>query len=312
MKGKIIPIVYKTAMAVLPPMAWLTSIAKCKRNYNDSLRHLLSVYEPRTIRFEPLDKVDDMIDLSFIVPVYNSEKYLRKCVDSLVGQKGDYRYEVLLVDDGSTDSSPEIVDEYAEKFPIVRAVHQSNGGISAARNKGIECSRGRYLAFVDNDDFVTSDYVEKLLERAYSVDADMVKCGHHRWNVAEKRDITVIKYTDASYRGDMGADILRLKGFVWEGISKRNLWTDWRFPEGYWYEDIITRFVLMRKAERIEVISDSMYYYCLHKTNASKSVWNHDKAKSLDEIYLLTNMLQNVNGGGVRKRLMPYCTNLAV
>lgn len=301
MKKELIPAVYRTAIEILPIMARMMSFVKVDGNYDDCLQTLYNTYKPSPIRFEKLTMATDMIDLSFIVPVYNAKAYLRKCVDSLISQKTNYNYEVLLIDDGSTDASPSIADEYAKRFPaFVKVIHQRNGGISVARNKGIECSRGRYIAFVDNDDFVNDDYVEKLISRAYATDADMVKCGHHRWNVAENRDITIIRYDDASYSGDMGPDILSLKGFVWEGCSKRSLWTDWRFPVGYWYEDIITRFVLMRKAKHIEVISDAMYYYCLHRTNASKSVWSHSKIKCLDEIYLLIDMLQNVNGGGTQ------------
>lgn len=299
---------FRIAIAVLPTLARLASVAKTKGDYDKSLQVLNDFYKPLPISFEKLEPVKEPIDLSFIVPVYNAERYLRKCIDSLVGQKTRYSYEVLLIDDGSTDTSPSIVDEYAKRFPMVRAVHQKNGGISVARNHGIECSQGKYLAFVDNDDFVTDDYVEKLLTCAYATDADMVKCGHHRWNVAEERIVSTIQYPDASYRGDIGATILKLKGFVWEGCSKRTLWTDFRFPEGYWFEDMITRMVLMVKAKRIETLGDVMYYYCLHQNNSSKSVWSHSNPKSLDAVWLLVYMLQSVNRG-VRRLLTLCCTN---
>lgn len=226
------------------------------------------------------------------MPVYNSQKYLGRCVDSLVNQRTTYQYEVILVDDGSKDNSGKIADWYESKYEFVHTFHQDNAGISSARNKGAWNSRGRYLAFVDNDDYVDENYAQILLDRAYESDADVVKCGHYRWDVENSSIISKVQYDNATYHDDIGKNILKLKGFIWEGISKRELWNEFRFPEGYWYEDIITRFVILRSASTIETIDDVLYYYSMHDSNASKAVWKRCELKCFDEIYLIDTVLK--------------------
>ena len=283
---------YCAAARIFPLLARLLSFITSEIEYEQCVRELSRAYSPASIVFEALPKLRSQIDLSFVVPVYNSQKYLGRCVDSLVNQKTSYNYEVILVDDGSEDNSGKIADQYEDEFEFVRVLHQDNAGISAARNRGISSARGRYLALVDNDDCVDERYVQILMDRAYETDADVVKCGHYRWNVESNSIISKVKYDDASYQDDIGRNILKLKGFIWEGVSKRELWEEFRFPEGYWYEDIITRFVILRSASKIETVGDVLYYYSIHDSNASKSVWKHSEPKCLDEIYLIEAVLK--------------------
>lgn len=283
---------YCAAARIFPLLARPLSFITSEIEYEKCVRELLCAYSPVSIVFKELPKLRSQIDLSFVVPVYNSQKYLERCVDSLVNQKTSYNYEVILVDDGSEDNSGKIADQYEDEFEFVRVLHQDNAGISAARNRGISSARGRYLAFVDNDDCVDESYVQILMDRAYETDADVVKCGHYRWNVESNSIISKVKYDDASYQDDIGRNILKLKGFIWEGVSKRELWEEFRFPEGYWYEDIITRFVILRSASKIETVGDVLYYYSIHDSNASKSVWMHSEPKCLDEIYLIEAVLK--------------------
>ena len=106
------------------------------------------------------DENQEMI--SVIIPVYNSEKYLHKCIDSVLSQSYT-NFEVILVNDGSTDSSGMICDEYAEKDERVRVFHKDNGGVSTARNLGIDYATGKYVLFIDSDDYMTDDAVEKII-----------------------------------------------------------------------------------------------------------------------------------------------------
>ena len=114
--------------------------------------------------------------VSVIMPVYNTSPYLRQCMDSILAQDIEVPYEVLLVDDGSTDGGGEVCDEYAAKDERVRVFHQENQGLSAARNTGIDAARGRYYAFVDSDDVVLPAYLRTLYEACEKHDAYMALC----------------------------------------------------------------------------------------------------------------------------------------
>ena len=113
--------------------------------------------------------------VSIIVPIYNKEKYLEKCLDSILGQT--YRdLEIILVDDGSTDNSLAICQRYAEKDPRIKIYHKPNGGVSSARNLGLEKSTGKYISFVDPDDFIHSEFIERLEMMLVQSDAEIAYC----------------------------------------------------------------------------------------------------------------------------------------
>ena len=120
-------------------------------------------------------------NVSLIIPVYNVEQYLPKCLESIAAQtlKG---FEVILVDDGSTDHSLEILRGFARRFPNTCVIHQENGGVSKARNAGIQAARGEYIAFMDSDDYIAPLYLQRLYESAKKYRADMVCCSYYRYN----------------------------------------------------------------------------------------------------------------------------------
>ena len=124
---------------------------------------------------------ESMRSVSVIVPVYNVEKYLARCLDSLLNQTQP-DIEILVVNDGSTDASGHIVDEYARKYPDrIRAFHMENEGVSAARNRGVAKAQGKYLTFVDSDDYVTGDYLERMVTAAEKNSSDLVIQGSGWW-----------------------------------------------------------------------------------------------------------------------------------
>ena len=117
------------------------------------------------------------LPISVIVPVYNTEKYLQECVDSIIAQTIFECIEIILVDDGSVDNSPGICENYASRYKNIAIIHQNNAGVSAARNAGIEKASGRYIAFVDSDDYVFPEMYEKLYKNAEKTKADISVCG---------------------------------------------------------------------------------------------------------------------------------------
>jgi len=133
--------------------------------------------------------------ISVIVPVYNEEKYLRACVDSILAQT--FRdFELILVDDGSTDNSSLICDDYAEKDYRVKVIHQKNGGVSSARNRGLDIANGEYVTFIDSDDWVLSDYLENLNARAAASKCDLITSGLIWWYNDVKHDADTLENVD--------------------------------------------------------------------------------------------------------------------
>ena len=125
--------------------------------------------------------------VSIIVPVYNTERFLNRCIDSVLAQTYS-DWELLLVDDGSTDSSGSICDEYATQDSRIRVFHKENGGVSSARNLGLDYARGEWITFVDSDDYIAPDMIEKLYETQKRNNADITVCGY-RWVDKEGKNL---------------------------------------------------------------------------------------------------------------------------
>lgn len=229
---------------------------------------------------------DSLIDLSVIIPLYNAEPFIRKCVDSLISQKTKYRYEIILVNDGSTDQTQKVMEEYSQKYPLlIQIVTQQNRGISVARNEGIAKARGKYIGFIDQDDWVKDQYIEILLNTAYKNNSDIVKCGYS--DIDLKNQMRIWQNESIHIEKDEHEKFLHVNGYVWGGIFDRKLWRKVRFPEGYWYEDMIVRMLIFRQSKCFINIPDVLYIKRLHENNASIVLWKKSSPKSLEEYYLL-------------------------
>ena len=205
--------------------------------------------------------MDDFI--SVIVPVYKVEGLLRQCADSLLAQT--YRnIEIIFVDDGSPDGCGAICDEYAEKDSRVRVLHTENGGISAARNRGIEAARGDWLMFVDSDDWVAPDYCRIPLEAAKANDADLVLFSYALTNF-DGSPLKSMPDFNVGITDKMDAiDLLLFGGMswgVWNRLFRRDLFREIRFPEGRTHEDAAITHKTILAAERIYVLNDVLYFY---------------------------------------------------
>ena len=193
--------------------------------------------------------------ISVIVPVYNVEKYLTKCVESLVAQKFSEPYEIVLVDDGAKDSSGKMCDEFAEKYEIVKAHHKKNGGLSDARNYGTAHSEGKLLTYVDSDDYVSETYLQDLWNLLTKFDADMAITnvvlryeGVESSNNNTFEDFCV-NAKDAFYEVYAGNHI---SWPVCGKLYKREVLTNDIFPAGY-YEDTACMYKIIEKCERVAI-----------------------------------------------------------
>jgi glycosyltransferase involved in cell wall biosynthesis len=199
-----------------------------------------------------------MPQISVIVPVYNVEQYLSRCLDSIINQT--YRnFEVILVDDGSPDKCPEICDYYALQDNRIKVIHKENGGLADVRNEGIRASSGEFITFIDSDDFVSFRYLEVLLDGITRHNADIIIAKFQRfesknniknfviiddWKLLSKEDVFQ-KYTSLNTSEAMPFISSCNK------LYKRSLFDDIEYPKGFYYEDAYTSYKLLDKAKQL-------------------------------------------------------------
>lgn len=249
-------------------------------------------------------EVNPDIDLSIIVPVYNYADLLEANIESVLNQKTEYRFELILVDDGSTDGAQEIVRRYGAD-PRVKAIFQKNQGIAGARNTGLNHASGRYIMFVDCDDMVEDNLVQILMSKAEQDQCDIVMCAH---NLVKQRDGQIYAtipnvYSDdnlAGYYG--GASILNYAGLPWAKVYRRELWEKVRYLPGYWYEDTIIHALLFTQCRRFSYVPEVCYQYRWYEKNFSHVQGNAANPKCIDRYWMLIPILEkakelNVNHG---------------
>lgn len=203
--------------------------------------------------------------VSVIVPVYNVEEYLTRCVDSILVQTYG-NLEVILVDDGAKDCSGKICDEYAGKDSRVRVIHKENGGLSSARNAGIDIARGDYLEFVDSDDWIEPDAVESMLSMARTHQVELVVGG--RWDVSaktgEKKKGLCPKKQEVISGEEMVSRIFRwdnCDSSACDKLFSRRLFQEVRFPEGVICEDVPVMYKIVLDAGRVALLDRPIYNY---------------------------------------------------
>lgn len=228
-----------------------------------------------------------MKKISIIIPVWGVEKYISKCLDSLVNQTLK-DIEIIVVNDGSTDNSQKIIDKYVKKYSDkVKSYIKENGGQGSARNYGIKVSTGEYIAFVDSDDFVELDMFEKMYNKAKQDKADIVVCGSY--NVSEdysnkEKDVFVTNYdTDLE-------NVIFGKMAVWNKIYKRNIIIDNKitFKEKVWYEDLAFTLKAIINSSKFSFINESLYDYLIRQgstMNNSNVERNLEILDAFDDVF---------------------------
>lgn len=226
-----------------------------------------------------------MNKLSIIVPIYNVEKYLKKCIDSILEQT--YKnLEIILIDDGSTDNSGKICDEYENKDCRIKVIHKKNGGLSDARNYGISIATGDYLGFIDSDDVIDRDMYEILYEKITQYNADIAICGFKKFfegeNIEYKKSEKYEIYTSKEAIKQLLLD--NLTNHAWNKLYNKKLFEDIRYPKGKNFEDIGTTYKLFLKSKKIINIHSECYGYLLR----GNSITGKINEKSLfDQIELI-------------------------
>ena len=239
--------------------------------------------------------------VSIVVPVYNVEKYIRYCLDSLINQS--YKeLEIILVDDGSTDHSSEICDEYARKYDIIQVFHKENGGLSDARNYGMKYVSGEWIVFVDSDDVLHVDFAKKLLLLAETYAADIAICDYIKFCEKSIEALPQGKGSGRSriWEGLEGIkELLYQKSFTtsaWGKIYKTALFKDILFPVGKLHEDVGTIYRVFEKAKRVGYLDQKLYYYLQRSESIIHSEFS---IKKMDYVYQTKNIVNHFEKNNV-------------
>ncbi len=205
------------------------------------------------------------IKVSVIVPFYNTQRYLKRCLNSIAAQT--FRnYEIILIDDGSTDNSYKIAKTYQSKFNNFKLYKQNNKGIAHARNTGLSMAEGEYIAFIDSDDFIDNNYLKRMVYEALRTNADVVCCNFY-WVYRNK--ILIKNYVNCKIGLFSNMQALNMiisdtfmQSYLWNKLCKRDLFisSNIKFPNMY-FEDIATSFKIIYYANKVYVMKDALYYY---------------------------------------------------
>lgn len=259
--------------------------------------------------------------ITVIVPVYNVEKYLNKCVDSIL-QQTYTDFELILVDDGSPDNCPKICDEYEALDSRIKVIHKKNGGLSSARNEALNIAKGDYITFVDSDDWIAPYAFEYLLNLILTYDAEVVSADYEHTKVD---DVNFEKpYSEKIILGSedilkfyMQQDNRRKKNDypVWIKLYKKESIKQVRFPDGKLYEDIIFNFKILKECKKYVKSSRIIYAYNNRNNSITKSKLSNSHFSLLE---ITDEMLQLIKGNSeleflcMRKKAMSYLTLLAM
>lgn len=217
--------------------------------------------------------------ISIVVPVYKVKEYINDCISSILQQSYPY-FELILVDDGSPDNCGEICDQYALQDKRIHVIHKQNGGLSDARNAGINVAKGEYITFVDSDDIVHQDYLKKMIDMAESTHADIIQCGF----TSDKESLGAYPFSQekvCSFSSEEALhDLLRMKTVqvnAWAKLYKIDLFHGIRYPYGRINEDNLTTYKLILAAHSSVVCSNqNLYFYrvnpdgIMHSTFSAK------------------------------------------
>ena len=245
-----------------------------------------------------------MPKLSIIVPIYNVEKYLSRCIESILNQT--FReFELILINDGSTDNFKEICEKYKKIDSRIIVVNKKNGGVSSARNFGIDISRGEYIGFVDPDDFIDSNMYEILFNIINLYQSDIVICDYYKvseYNIKKYEEIQLnnkgiivenINNIDAIERIlTVGEKFI----FAWNKIYKRRLFENLRYNEGMIYEDEFLAHRILYRCNKVSIINSSLYYYVQRKGSIVNSRFS---SKKFDKVYAIKDRVDFLKDKGI-------------
>ncbi len=235
--------------------------------------------------------------ISVIVPIYNVEQYLPRCIESILNQT--YKnLEIILVDDGATDRCGSICDAYKEKDCRVKVIHKPNGGLSDARNTGLDQMTGEYVTCIDSDDFVSPYFVSNLWSALEEKQCDIASSWfieYHNGQIVPTGRIVDIQEVEVLAKNKYFERLLYQDGVeisAWGKLYKSSLYRNVRYPVGKLYEDIPTTYRLIEQAKKIAVISNIDYYYFQRENSIARAKFSIRKMDAIYHMHIFGNFIQ--------------------
>lgn len=230
---------------------------------------------------------DESIDLSIIVPAYNAQETVARCIESVISQVTDFTYEMIIVNDGSKDKTQEIIESYLDNKNI-KLINQENKGFSGARNTGIQSATAKYFMFLDSDDTIKPTAITNLMKLAVGKDTSIV-VGSFDTVYSTKTDKTVFNDVRVQTKKDKPITAISA-GFPWGKVFKRELFETVKFPENYLFEDSIMAFLVYPLAQGSVVASTSKSVYDYYKNDAGITATYSKKPKCIDAYWIIEKM----------------------
>lgn len=230
---------------------------------------------------------DDLV--SIVVPIYNVEKYLKQCIESLINQT--YKnIEIILVNDGSQDNCSSICNNYAYNDKRIKLINKENGGLSSARNAGIDIAKGKYICFVDGDDFVNEEYIQIMYNKIKKNKADIVICNYQR--VVDIKDINKNGNSEKEWilsGKEECKNIYNKSKYVytivaWNKLYKMEMWKNIKFPVGKVHEDEFITYKLLYNSNRVINLEKKLYYYRIVPNSIMNKKINETKLNALEAL----------------------------
>lgn len=210
--------------------------------------------------------------ISIIVPVYNSDKFLNKCLDSILAQSYD-NLEIIIVNDGSTDNSANICDEYSKKDNRIKVIHKDNEGVSIARNTALDFTTGDYISLIDSDDYIDNDFYEKLINCLSSNSADIALCKYtldFENNVVKPEEPGLEFFANEHNIKYLFTDKNKVNAYLCRGLFDANLFKSERYDESIKYMEDLHLFIrLIEKSKKIAVVNEHLYHYYQNPNSAT-------------------------------------------
>lgn len=321
--------------AILLQFAIDNNYTKLKLDTYKEFKNAKPFYENRGFYIDEKDgeryiyELDLNEKISVIVPVYNVEKDIENCLDSIIAQ--EYKnLQIILVDDGSTDNSGNICDKYSNIDTRIEVIHKQNRGLADARNVGLKHANGKYIAFLDSDDYIYPTFYKELYRMVKEHDADIGECDFLRINIDKKEDAKkILEKQEEKFSQELLSNIEalkllygpRLKPYikkvvVWNKIYKKDIFNDIRFPLGKLHEDEYTTYKILNKANKIVSTNKKLHGYMQTPNSIMRQEIKWQRIEdNLDAYIKSSEFFQNANNKEIemksRRRYLENCIELA-